>query len=376
MNIVVISTGLNVGGAETLLLHLVKEWLSRNISVTILSLSGKCHLDDAFMSIGVEVKSYNLKSFLCIIPGLYKLCKDLRRINPEIVQTWMPHADLIGGICARIFTSAQVFWGCHHADISLRSLKWSTLTTVRINALLSYFVPDNIITVSEHVKTQYSDHGFDKSKINVIENGTDCSYFKKRENARKKLVDELKISANMKMIGFVGRYSFEKRPEDFLKLATMIDKDIGTCHFLMVGDGHDEKNTELADLLVTHGVASKISLLGIRDDVPLILSSLDVLISTSVTEASPMVLIESLACGCPCISSNNEGAKSVGGRFIKYVEVGDIDAFYRETKILLLQDDSARNIFEKKSSEYIAANFSVGKTAARYLNLYNDNVAN
>ncbi|MDA9242722.1 glycosyltransferase [Amylibacter sp.] len=376
MNIVVITTGLNVGGAETLLLHLVKEWLSRNTSITVLSLSGKCHLDDAFMLTGVEVKNYNLKSFSNIIPGLYKLCKDLKQINPEIVQTWMPHADLIGGICARIFTSAQVFWGCHHADISLRSLKWSTLTTVRINALLSYFVPDNIITVSEHVKTQYSDYGFDKRKINVIENGTDCSYFKKRKNARKKLVDELKISANLKMIGFVGRYSFEKRPEDFLKLATLIDKEIGTCHFLMVGDGHDEKNTELADLLVTHGVASKISLLGIRDDVPSILSSLDLLISTSVTEASPMVLIESLACGCPCISSNNEGAKSVGGSFIKYVEVGDIEAFYRETKILLFQDDSARIIFEKKSSEYIVANYSVGNTAARYLNLYIDNVAN
>ena len=373
MNIVVITTGLNVGGAETVLLQLVKEWLSRNVRVTVLSLSGKCYLDNAFMSLGVEVKSYNLKSFSNIIPGLYKLCKDLRGINPQIVQTWMPHADLIGGICARIFTSAQVFWGCHHADISLRTLKWSTLTTVRINALLSYFVPNNIITVSKHVETQFSDYGFDKSKINVIENGIDCSYFKKSEGARKKLVDELKISVNTTMVGFVGRYSFEKRPEDFLKLAAMIDKDIGTCHFLMVGDGHDDKNTELADLLVTHGVGSKISLLGIRDDVPLILSSLDVLISTSEDEAFGMVLIEGLACGCPCISSNNEGAKSVGGQFIKYVEVGDIDAFYQETKMLLFQDDSARIVFAKKSAEYIVANYSVGNTATRYLNLYNGN---
>ena len=375
MNIVVITTGLNVGGAETVLLHLVKEWLSRNVRVTVLSLSGKCHLDNAFISLGVEVKSYNLKSFSNIIPGLYKLCKDLRGINPQIVQTWMPHADLIGGICARIFTSGQVFWGCHHADISLRTLKWSTLTTVRINALLSYFVPNNIITVSKHVQTQFSDYGFDKSKINVIENGIDCSYFKKSEGARKKLVDELKISVNTTMIGFVGRYSFEKRPEDFLKLAAIIDKDIGACHFLMVGDGHDDNNTELADLLVTYGVGSKISLLGIRDDVPLILSSLDVLISTSEDEAFGMVLIEGLACGCPCISSNNEGAKSVGGEFIKYVDVGDIDAFYRETKILLCQDDSTRIIFAKKSAEYIVANFSVGNTAARYLNLYNNNMA-
>ena len=118
MNIVVITTGLNVGGAETMLLHLVKEWLKKDFRVTIFSLSGVCYLDEAFIKLGVHVKSYDLKSFSNFIPGLYKLCKDLKYVNPQIVQTWMPHADLIGGIFARIFSSAKIFWGCHHADLS------------------------------------------------------------------------------------------------------------------------------------------------------------------------------------------------------------------------------------------------------------------
>jgi len=83
-----------------------------------------------------------------------------------------------------------------------------------------------------------------------------------------------------------------------------------------------------------------------------------------------MVLIEGLACGSPCISSNNEGAKSVGGQFIKYVEIGDIDEFYLETKIFLSQDDNERVMWAKESAEHIESKYSIEKTAVKYINLY------
>lgn len=373
MNIIVITTGLNMGGAETMLLHMVKEWLKKDLKINIFSLSSACYLDAAFVALGVEVKTYNLKSFSNFIPGLYKLCKDLRIARPQVVQTWMPHADLVGGIAARLFSSAKVFWGCHHGDLSLNTLKWSTLATVRINALLSYFVPDSIITVSKHVEVQFLDFGFDKSKLNVIENGIDCSYFKRIESGRQKLVDDLKISANKSIIGFVGRYSFEKRPSDFLQLAAMMNKDIDQFHFLMVGDGNDYKNTELLDLIASYKLDNSISLLGVRDDMPLILSSLDVLVSTSVDEAFGLVLVEGLACGCPCVSSNNRGARSIGGRFIRYAEIGNIEEFYQETKFVLSQDVNEKGLRGLESAAFVDSKYSIGKAATKYINLYNFN---
>tara|TARA_B100000767_G_scaffold259747_1_gene269766 strand:+ start:4123 stop:5250 length:1128 start_codon:yes stop_codon:yes gene_type:complete len=371
MNIIVITTGLKMGGAETMLLHMVKEWLKRDLKVNIFSLSSACYLDGAFVALGVEVKTYNLKSFSNFIPGLYNLCKDLRVARPKIVQTWMPHADLVGGIAARLFSSAKIFWGCHHADLSLKTLKWSTLATVRFNALLSYFVPHRIITVSKHVEAQFLDFGFDKSKLDVIENGIDCSYFKRVENSRVKLVDDLEISENRSIIGFVGRYSFEKRPADFLQLAAMMSKDVDQFHFLMVGDGNDYKNTELLDLIACYNLGNSISLLGVRDDMPLILSSLDVLVSTSVDEAFGLVLIEGLACGCPCISSNNKGVKSIGGGFIRYAETGNIEEFYQGTKFLLSQDVNERNLRRQESASFVRSRYSIEKAAVRYINLYN-----
>ena len=81
--------------------------------------------------------------------------------------------------------------------------------------------------------------------------------------------------------------------------------------------------------------------------------------------------IEGLACGCPCISSDNEGAKSVGSGFIKYVETGNIEEFYRETKSLLSHDVSERDLWGHKSAEFIESKYSIGKAATRYINLYN-----
>ena len=144
MKILVVTTGLNVGGAETLLLNLVKVWLKNDFQVTIFSLAGKCDLDEAFIAVGAEVKSYNLKCYSNFIPGLYRFCTDIKKSNPQVVQTWMPHADLIGGLFSRIFSSARVF-GMSSLRYKSKKLKFSTLVIFKLNSYLSHIVPTKII---------------------------------------------------------------------------------------------------------------------------------------------------------------------------------------------------------------------------------------
>lgn len=64
MNIIVITTGLKMDGAETILLHMVKEWLKKDLKVNILLLSSVCYLDGAFVMLGVEVKIRSSSSYL------------------------------------------------------------------------------------------------------------------------------------------------------------------------------------------------------------------------------------------------------------------------------------------------------------------------
>ena len=369
LKIVVITTGLRVGGAETLLLSMVKRWLDEDIEVSILSLSGIGALDDKFREIGVDVHNYNFDGFFNRMRGIYRLIKDLRYMNPVVVQTWMPHADLVGGLVAKMFTSAELFWGLHHANFTLDSLKISTLAVAKMNALLSYFVPDCVVAVSQHVKVSAIEFGFNKNNFSVIENGIDFSVFRRNEDSKQRIFDELKIEDSKKLIGFVGRYSLEKRPSDFLQLASQLNQKSTDFHFVMAGDGNDKENQELLDLIVKNNVSENISLLGVRDDMPAIFSSLDVLVSTSVDEAFGLVLVEALACGCPCVSSSNQGAKGIGDEFIKFVEIGDIDGFCTQVS-KIVEYESGNESFSEQARKYVSAKFSVENTAKKYLDLY------
>ena len=203
----------------------------------------------------------------------------------------------------------------------------------------------------------------------MIENGVDCSTFRRKKDSKKVIVDELEIKGTKKIVGFVGRYSLEKRPGDFLQLAFRLNQKFADLHFLMVGDGNDKENRELCDLILKNNVGENISLLGVRDDMPEIFSSLDLLVSTSVDEAFGLVLVEALACGCPCVSSSNHGAKGVGGKFIRFSEVGDIDGFFAQSSKVIIHDRRDKEFFDKARA-YVSSKFNIEKTAGRYLDLY------
>ena len=94
------------------------------------------------------------------------------------------------------------------------------------------------------------------------------------------------------------------------------------------------------------------------------------LVSTSVDEAFGLVLIEALACGCPCISSNSQGAKSVGRDLITFVEGQDINAYYKAVKAIFALGDREKASFSERSPRYVATNFNIENSAAQYMNIY------
>lgn len=370
MNIVVVTTGLKAGGAESVLLQLVRQWLFAGHKITILSLSSQCHLDELFVSLNIVVKNYNLKSFSGFARSLSQLFRDLKSLQPDIVQTWMPHGDLIGGIAGKFATSAPIVWGCHHSDFSRKNLKLATFLICKLNAVLSYVLPKRVIAVSSHSRSQLIKTGFDKDKIIVVPNGIDCDYFKELQDAKDTLCNELEISPQKKIIGFVGRLSSEKRVEDFLSLADKLIKTRNDLHFVMVGDGHSFGNEEYKTLVSRFFSGQNLSALGVRYDMPLLYSSFDVLVSTSNDEAFGMALVEALACGCACVSSDNEAARTIGERFIGLVAIGDVQGFEDAVLRTLKKHHSKQKEYSTLSSEFVKCNYSIEGVASSYLDIY------
>ena len=374
MHIVVVTTGLKAGGAESVLLQLVQQWLNVGHTITIMSLSSQEHLDNHFAALKVVVKNYNLKSIYGFPRGFIQLVQDLKSVKPDIVQTWMPHADLIGGIAAKFVTFAPIIWGCHHSDFSLNNLKLSTFLICKLNAVLSYVLPKKVIAVSSHSRTRLIKTGFNRDKIIVVQNGIDSDHFKELQGAKGRICKELEISHRKKLVGFVGRLSSEKRVEDFLLLAALLTETRNDLHFVMVGDGHSFESEEYRKLVSRYFSGQNLSALGVRYDMPELYSAFDVLVSTSNDEAFGMVLIEALACGCACVSSDNRAAQNIAEHFIELVTIGDVQRYADAVVRSLKKKQDEKEKFSAQSSAFVKLNYSIEKVASSYLDIYNESL--
>src|SRR5262249_44484478 len=142
-----------------------------------------------------------------------------RRERPQIVQTWMDHSNLIGGLAARMATRAAVVWGIHHSNHVPGLTKRTTLLTVSSCARLSGRVPARIVYCSEHARRLYEQKGFAPNRGMVIPNGFDTELYRPNPSARADLRREIGVASGVPLIGLVARFDPLKDHMNFLRAA-------------------------------------------------------------------------------------------------------------------------------------------------------------
>lgn len=302
MQVLHIITGLKKGGAETLLCNLCEY--DKEFNHTIISLSDTQDLEASFIKLNIPVFSLNFPDGKIKISGVFKLYRLIKKINPDIVQTWMIHADLIGGFTARLVGIKNVFWGVHHTVLIYGKVKWSTIFILKINALLSHFIPKKIIYCAEKSRSAQESIGFNKSKGVVIQNGYDIKKFYRNTDLGIDFRDELKISDDIFVIGHVGSYDPLKDQNTLIEAFDILNKQNFKFIAVLVGKNLDNDNNELITKIEEKGLSSSIHLLGMRNDIPAVMNGIDLFILSSISEAFPNVLNESMACGTPCITTD------------------------------------------------------------------------
>ena len=117
--IVHIVTGLQDGGAEGVLYRLISSTTEENHTVISLSSAGK--YGSKLQALGVPIHTLNLNNKLSIFSGIFKLISLLnqKNRNSTIIQTWMYHSDLIGGLVARVLGHKNILWGIRRTVIHL-----------------------------------------------------------------------------------------------------------------------------------------------------------------------------------------------------------------------------------------------------------------
>src|SRR5690349_9340447 len=100
MRVLHVITGLRVGGAELMLYRLVTR-PDPDVEHVVVSLTELGEVGARLRAAGVPVHALGMRSLVQVPVAFVRLVRRIRRVRPTIVQTWMPHADLLGGLAAR-----------------------------------------------------------------------------------------------------------------------------------------------------------------------------------------------------------------------------------------------------------------------------------
>jgi len=317
------------GGAQAVLYRLVAADAHNRHTVITLLEKGTYAAD--LEARGVTVVSLGLRGMLDAPRLLLALVRTMRRARPDVVQTWMYHSDLLGGVAARL-CGIPVVWGLHHTTFE----KGGSSRTVRLSALfcawLSSFVPRRIVSCSTAGIEAHERKGYAADRLVVVHNGYDTRAFTPRavgdEDA---LRAELEIGPATRLFGMAARWDPQKDHANLSRaLQRLGRRDVGSWHCVLFGSGIDAGNGALVNLIEHHGLGERVSLLGRREDVIEVMRSLDIhVLSSRFGEAFPNVLNESMLVGTPCVTTTIGDSALIVGDTGWAVPPGDPDALSR-----------------------------------------------
>lgn len=364
-------TGLNVGGAELMLKRLVeghgrkKAYDHIVVSLTDIGDVGKLMVDS-----GVTVIPLNIKGVWDTPKAIYTLRKLIINIEPAIVQTWMYHADLLGGIAARLAGVRNIIWGVRATELSLKGSK-STFVVRNICSKLSTFIPARIVCAAEAAKNYHIALGYNAARMQVIPNGFIIDSTQKNTDfVRMSSRIAIGVTDNQMLIGFVGRFNADKDQENFIAAANILGRQHKNLIFLMIGRDLINANKELMSWIQKDDFANRFILLGERSDVPQLLQAMDIFCLSSRTEGFPNVVGEAMGAGLPCVVTDVGDAAFLVGSTGVIVPKENPIALAAGISHLLEMPSIQRKLLGVKARERIITEFSMQKVQQKFEDLY------
>ena len=370
MRLVHIITGLNVGGAESFLARLL-ERLPPRFETSVISLSTIGAIGERLRASGVNVATLGMTR-RSLTPGpIFRLRDMLKEAKPDIVQTWMYHADLLGGLAARWAGIPALVWSIRHSNLSVRHHRLRTVMIARACAALSRHVPDRILCCANVARLIHVHFGYVDDKMEVLPNGFDLSRFKPAPEMRQSVTREFGVPDNVPIVAMIGRFDVQKGHRLLIDAAATLRERRPQIHYLMAGQDVDDSNAALARWVNEGKLQSSVSLLGIREDIPRLLAAVDALVLPSISgEAFPNVVGEAMASAVPCIASNVGDTPFIIGDTGFIVPPGDAGALANAMDRFLSMPERERQSYGVRARQRVVENFEIGAIISRYVEFY------
>lgn len=351
-------TGLYTGGAERMLSHLVLRERAAGSKLSVVSLLAGGRTFERLVSAGISVADLGMSRGRPSIAALFRLAALIRRERPDVIQSWMYHADLVATLALLLSgrrRQTRLCWGVRCSNMDVRRYGRGLDIVIDACSWISG-VPDVVIANSNEGRVFHERLGYRPRRFIVIDNGTDTDLFRPRPEARAAWRRKLGIGEDAPVVASLGRLDPMKDYDTFLEALDLLPGVTA----MAIGEGTES-------LPAREGLHR----LGERSDVPELLAAADVMVSTSAFgEGFSNAIVEAMATGVPVVATNVGDARRI---------IGDT-GFVVPTRSPLAVAQAVRTILEETPAQKVERaarvrrrvvdNFSLERAAEAFESVY------
>lgn len=337
-------------------------------------------LDDEAMGqkirdLGIPVVCLNMHPGIPDPRAMWKLVRTLKAFQPDLIQSWLYHPDLMSTLASPWVGRPPVVWNIRHATLDPLHDSRSTLWISKLCAWLSRRSPARILVNSQSGQKVHADYGYERSKLIVVPNGFDLERYRPSESARTEMRRKLGLPADAEIIGMVARFSSLKGHDLFIRAMELVAAARPQCEFVLCGREVNADTPKLMEWIRASRCPQKFHLLGERKDAEQVHAGLDIEVSASTSEAFSNSIGEALCCGVPCVVTDVGDSAQLVGSAGRVVPSQDTAAMANACLEILDLLPAERECLSHSARDRMVKEFEIGAIANRYSEIWAEVIA-
>ena len=366
-------TSLDVGGAEKALYLLIKN-TKKNINHEVICLKSKGFFYKKLIKLGIKVHILNMYPKKFNLFKQFKFFKIIKKIDYNILQTWLYHSDLISSFYSLFLSKNKrknIIWTVHNNNLEIFNIGFLTKFVVFLCSIFSHFSPKKIVSVSKSSIKTHTKFGYDKKKFlyipPIFENDNST---KKNQTYGDNFLNKLKKDKNVVYFGHLARWDTQKNQQFLIESFAKIKSK--NFKIIMAGKNINKDNLILINKINNLKLSKKIILLDNIENIKLFFNKIDINLLPRLGESFPLSLCEAMLNKVPSIVSDVGDNRNIVGNtgwvFDKKIKKDFLNKI--NSSLLEIQNKDLWNIRKKMCFSRIKNNFSNDLLIKKYYSIW------